>query len=251
MVRSHRLLPLLIALALLGGCVPSAAGARATSSIAAQKKAAAQKRAKARHHRAKRHRIKRRTVKKLTGSATAQTGSDSAVSTVAPPTSTAATTEPVITDCGVTIQRPEVDADATAVAAVLCLVNNERSRAGLSPLVQNVALDNAAQAHSADMVAKQYFQHTDPFGVGVMGRVLAAGWVTLDQRWRVGENIGWGSGSYASPRSVVLRWMNSAPHRANMLEPAFREIGVGVAAGSPMPQPVPGATYTIDVGVRG
>jgi uncharacterized protein YkwD len=161
------------------------------------------------------------------------------------------TTAPVITDCGSTSFIPAADGDPAAAAAILCLVNNERARAGLQPLVRNGALEAAAQIHSRDMVAKQYFEHTDPLGAGATARVLAAGWATLAQRWRIGENIAWGSGPYGSPTSVVQRWMDSLPHRENMLNPIFREIGVGVAAGSPLPQSLQGATYTIDLGVRG
>lgn len=245
MVRFPRLILVLIVLTLTAGCLPSAAsaagGSTATASAAKKAKSKSAK-AKARG-KAKRHAVKRRVRRK-------PAHSPPAPSAVTPSTSPAASA-PVISTCGTTTGRPATDADAATLAAVLCLVNNERARAGLEPLVRNDALDSAAQFHSRDMVAQQYFDHTDPLGVGAIGRVLAAGWVTLAQSWRIGENIAWGSGPYASPRSAVLRWMNSPPHRENMLNPAFREIGVGVAAGTPMPQPEPGATYTIELGVRG
>jgi len=65
----------------------------------------------------------------------------------------------------------------------------------------------------------------------------------------VGENIAWGSGSLATPREIERGWMRSPRHRANILSQRFREIGAGVAAGTP--ERAGGATYTTDFGTRG
>jgi len=240
---------LLVLLAFVAACVPSAAsaaggGVAAAGAVQKAKPNSAKSKAKPKSKaKAKRRTVKRRVPLKPTH--------PTATAEAVAPAITAPASAPGTTDCGNTSQVPTADGDATAAAAILCLVNNERALAGLRPLVRNGALDTAAQIHSGDMVAKQYFEHADPLGVGATARVLAAGWATLTQRWRVGENIAWGSGPYASPTSVVERWMNSPPHRENILAPDFREIGVGVAAGSPMPQRLAGATYTIDLGVRG
>jgi len=64
----------------------------------------------------------------------------------------------------------------------------------------------------------------------------------------VGENIAYGSGDRSSPRSIGAAWMNSPPHRANILRASFREIGIGLASGTPVS--VRGATYTTDFGQR-
>ena len=62
----------------------------------------------------------------------------------------------------------------------------------------------------------------------------------------LGENIGWGSGSLATPRSMVNAWMHSAPHRHNILDGRYRSVGVGVAFGAPVGGS--GASYTTDFG---
>ena len=66
--------------------------------------------------------------------------------------------------------------------------------------------------------------------------------------WMLAENIGWGSGSFASPKAMVRSWMQSAGHRANILNPAVRDAGVGIAMGSP--RGGDGVTYTLDLGRR-
>jgi uncharacterized protein YkwD len=221
MVRPLRSLVLLLALALATSCLATPAGAGA----AARPGGAVAK--------AKKKTVKKKAIKKRAKR---------------PRSHKAA--KPRTVDCGVTTTRPAVSGDPAATATILCLVNNERAKAGLQPLRASESLARAAQVHSDDMVARQYFAHQDPLGIGIVGRVVAAGWATLTQTWHVGENIAWGSGPYASPKSVVERWMDSAGHRENMLNAAFREAGVGVAAGSPSPQTLPGATYTLALGVH-
>ncbi|GAA0422404.1 sigma-70 family RNA polymerase sigma factor [Streptomyces luteireticuli] len=108
------------------------------------------------------------------------------------------------------------------------LVNAERAKAGCSPLTSNAQLDRAAQGHSDDMAARDFFDHTNPDGKGPGDRITAAGyhWMTY------GENIAYGQQSAAS---VMDSWMHSSGHRANILNCSFKEIGVGVnhAPGGP------------------
>ena len=107
-------------------------------------------------------------------------------------------------------------------AEVLRIVNQERAKAGCSPLTANSQLANAAQAHSADMAANDYFSHTSRNGDQMADRVDAAGY-----RWRsLGENIAKGQ---QTPAAVMQAWMNSSGHRANILNCGFRNIGVGLA----------------------
>ena len=47
-----------------------------------------------------------------------------------------------------------------------------------------------------------------------------------------GENIAWGSGSYGSPTGIVTQWMNSPTHRAIILTPALKRIGLGLITGT-------------------
>ncbi|WP_107064566.1 sigma-70 family RNA polymerase sigma factor [Streptomyces sp. NRRL S-118] len=108
------------------------------------------------------------------------------------------------------------------------LVNAERAKSGCGPVRQNSRLDTAAQRHSADMDARDFFDHTNPDGEGPGERVTAAGyeWSTY------GENIARGQ---QTPDQVMDAWMNSSGHRANILNCSFKEIGIGIheQAGGP------------------
>jgi uncharacterized protein YkwD len=81
-------------------------------------------------------------------------------------------------------------------------------------------------------------------------RIRRADYLEGAGRWRIGENLAWGSGERATPRSIVQSWMASPPHRANILSHGFREIGIGIAAGAPVKVSGRAATYTTDFGAR-
>ncbi|MET9393041.1 CAP domain-containing protein [Streptomyces sp. NPDC006624] len=116
------------------------------------------------------------------------------------------------------------DGLAGTAAAVTDLTNRERARAGLPPLAADPRLTAAAQAHSADMVARAFYAHTAPDGTRPWDRAAAAG----STRRAIGENIACGQ---RSPADVVEGWMNSPGHRANILQPGFTHLGVGFAGG--------------------
>ncbi|MGW0873347.1 CAP domain-containing protein [Streptomyces sp. NPDC002740] len=118
------------------------------------------------------------------------------------------------------------DGLARTAAEVVGLTNRERARAGLRALAVDPPLTTAAQAHSADMVARAFYSHTSPEGSRPWDRAAAAG----STRRTIGENIACGQ---RSPAEVVEGWMNSPGHRANILKPAFTHIGVGFAGGGP------------------
>ncbi|MCA6095856.1 CAP domain-containing protein [Streptomyces sp. SCA3-4] len=107
------------------------------------------------------------------------------------------------------------------VQQVVDMVNAERARAGCSPVTVNAKLQAAAQGHSDDMAARDYYAHTSPEGKSPGDRMTAAGY-----RWSTyGENI------FKSPkdaRTAMDGWMKSSGHRANILNCAFKEIGVGI-----------------------
>ncbi len=109
-------------------------------------------------------------------------------------------------------------------AEVVALTNAERASAGLPPLADDRLLGVAAQAHSADMVARDFYAHTSPEGRQPWDRATAAG---CEHRG-IGENIACGQ---RSPAEVVRGWMNSPGHRANILDPGFTHIGVGFVGG--------------------
>ncbi|MFJ3623183.1 CAP domain-containing protein [Streptomyces iakyrus] len=116
------------------------------------------------------------------------------------------------------------DGLAGTAAAVVDLTNRERARAGLPALAADPLLTAAAQAHSADMVARAFYAHTAPDGSRPWDRAAAAG----STRRTIGENIACGQ---RSPADVVEGWMNSPGHRANILKPGFTHIGIGFAGG--------------------
>ena len=125
-------------------------------------------------------------------------------------------------------------------AAVLCLHNESRKAKGLRPLKLNDKLRRAAEGHSAYMVRASRFEHGD-----LAGRIRAVGY----DGWTYGENIAWGTGRLATAREIHRSWMSSPGHKANILRPQFKEIGIGIALGA-AGAGSNGATYTADFGVR-
>jgi uncharacterized protein YkwD len=133
-------------------------------------------------------------------------------------------------------------------AATLCLLNAERKRHHLGKLSQSATLRRAALRHAADMVKRRYFSHTEPDGLNVVERILHSGYLGRFGNWRIGENLGWGWGRGATPRSIVTAWMKSKPHRRNILNRSFHDVGVAVATGSPRANRSGSITYVIDFG---
>lgn len=114
---------------------------------------------------------------------------------------------------------------ARTAAAVQALTNAERAAAGLPPLAPDPRLTVAAQRHSEDMVARDFYAHTTPEGGEPWDRARAAG----SRHRGIGENIACGQ---RTPEEVVRGWMNSPGHRANILKPEFSHLGIGYATGS-------------------
>lgn len=115
----------------------------------------------------------------------------------------------------------------------LDLVNASRAQAGLKPLAFDAELVDAANKHSEWMVAQDVFSHTGAGGSSAGDRIKAAGYDATG--W--GENIAYIGGpgqavlDEADVRQLHTNLMNSAPHRANLLNPGFTEIGIGLAQG--------------------
>lgn len=116
---------------------------------------------------------------------------------------------------------PSVDDVRTAI---LAQVNRQRQDNALPPLQVNSRLNDAAEAKLKDMVAKQYWSHYSPDGASPFSFILQAGY-----DYRVaGENLARG---YATAEAVVLGWMGSPEHRANVLNPRYTETGIAVHFG--------------------
>jgi uncharacterized protein YkwD len=105
--------------------------------------------------------------------------------------------------------------------AVIDLTNAERKKADLMPLKPNLKLMTAARDHAANMAKQDKFEHNLD-GKEPADRVKDAGYIYS----RTGENIAWNP---KTPKEVVQGWMNSPPHRENILKPEYTEVGVAVA----------------------
>jgi uncharacterized protein YkwD len=134
------------------------------------------------------------------------------------------------------------------VRATLCVLNAERARHRLRPLRLNHKLSRAAQRHSRAMARKRFFSHSSLGGASFVDRIRRTGYLSGARSWTVGENIAYGSGRRSTPRSIGSAWMNSPPHRANILSGSFHAIGIGIASGTPVGGG--GGTYTTDFGRR-
>ncbi|MDX2272677.1 MAG: CAP domain-containing protein [Cyanobacteriota bacterium] len=115
---------------------------------------------------------------------------------------------------------PTSNPNNTFAQEVVNLTNQERQKAGLAPLTVQSSLTQAAQSHAQDMALKDYFSHTGKDGSSPATRAQRAGYPS----GYVGENIAAG---YTTPQAVVQGWMNSSGHRANILNPNYKHIGVG------------------------
>ena len=132
-----------------------------------------------------------------------------------------------------TAPRPNPPAPSTAAPApsggvttqVVTLTNAERAKAGCGPLTVNATLIAVAQAHSQDMATNNYFDHNSQDGRTPFDRMTAAGY----RYSTAAENIAAGQ---RTPQDVMTAWMNSPGHRANILNCALKQIGVGYATGS-------------------
>jgi uncharacterized protein YkwD len=107
----------------------------------------------------------------------------------------------------------------TRTDEVFRLVNEERAVRNLDPLHRVSKLDIAADERAEDMATRDYFAHISPEGLTPGDQILSVGYEAL----LCGENIASG---YTTPREVVQAWMASPAHRANILEPRYRDIGL-------------------------
>jgi len=105
---------------------------------------------------------------------------------------------------------------------VLRLVNVERSKNGLPALKSDWQLSRVARYKSQDMINKGYFSHTSPT-YGSPFKMMESFGIRFSA---AGENIAYGQ---RTPAEVMKGWMNSPGHRANILNPSYTHIGIGLA----------------------
>jgi uncharacterized protein YkwD len=114
----------------------------------------------------------------------------------------------------------------------------------------NRDLAQAAANHSTNMVAQDYFEHVGPDHRTPVQRIFASGYANSHDAYLLGENIAYGTNWLATPAEIVAAWMDSPPHRTNILDGQYRDTGIGVAPAVPakLAGGQPGATYTEDFG---
>lgn len=114
----------------------------------------------------------------------------------------------------------KVTVDETAERAMLQLVNRERAQEGLEGLTMDNPLREVAQAHAKDMVARGYFSHFTPEGKSPFDRMAEA-----DIHYSfAGENL-----AFAPSVDLAMQGLMQSPgHRANILSPNFKRVGIGV-----------------------
>src|SRR3954467_107459 len=144
------------------------------------------------------------------------------------------------------------DADIDQLnAAILCLVNGERTdNGGLPQLAQSSELAQAANGMCQRMVSEHFFSHDTPDGKSVVDRIQPTGYIPGGGDWVVGENLAWGSGALSTPQAIVNGWMNSPGHRANILAPDYKDVGLAACMGAPLADRTDGTVYVNDFGAQ-
>lgn len=109
---------------------------------------------------------------------------------------------------------------------IIRLVNQERVRRNLNPLQENWEVSRVARIKAQDMIDNNYFSHNSPI-YGSPFQMLRDFGIRYTE---AAENIAYGN---LTAQQVMNQWMNSSGHKANILNPNFTTIGVGVARTSP------------------
>ncbi|MFN8223300.1 MAG: CAP domain-containing protein [Gaiellales bacterium] len=131
-------------------------------------------------------------------------------------------------------------------------INLVRRENGLRPLLGSKALAGAAESYSRTMLRDGFFSHVSPNGVGFAQRIRQRYSPNGFRRWAVGENLLSSSGPI-SAKQVVALWMASPAHRANLLSPTFRQMGIGAVHQVAAPGVFGGKSalvVTLDLGTR-
>jgi uncharacterized protein YkwD len=154
------------------------------------------------------------------------------------------------------LKRVEAPARPTAALRVLELeivtrINHQRTERGLRPLRLSRGLMAAASYHSQQMGQLGFFEHESPGGAPFWRRIQRF-YPAHRGYWSVGENIFWESPE-TTAGSAVHEWMDSPPHRQNILAREWREIGIGAVHVAAARGAFGGRSVTIvtaDFGVR-
>lgn len=107
---------------------------------------------------------------------------------------------------------------------VLNIINQTRTEHNLHQLQTNPLLEQAAAAKAKDIFEQQYFQHLSPQGKNFSDFIKETNY----QANRIGENL---AKNISSPAGLIQSWLDSPPHRDNLLNPYFQEIGLSILTG--------------------
>ena len=135
---------------------------------------------------------------------------------------------------------------------VLADINAFRVQHRLAPLRLSAPLTTSAREHSREMAAKGYFAHESADGAAFWKRIKAVYPQGSWHYWSVGENLLWSSPDI-DPQGALKLWLASPEHRANLMAPAWREIGISAVHVTAAPGTYAGQDVTIvttDFGVR-
>jgi uncharacterized protein YkwD len=141
---------------------------------------------------------------------------------------------------------------ATLESALIAGINAVRRDHGLKPIAVSSKLSRAAAQHTLEMGTDGYFEHesfdSTPFWKRIERWYPSKRW----RSWSVGENLLYESPDLTASEGVDM-WMQSPPHRANLLDRSWREIGVSAIHFDSAPGDYAGGPVTIvtaDFGVR-
>lgn len=136
-------------------------------------------------------------------------------------------------------------------AAVLAEINGFRAAHGLTRLRVSRALAAAAASHSLEMARRGFFSHDSADGSSFSKRLGRFYPASGFRSWSVGENLVWGGPDLSAAEAFRL-WLASPPHRANLLTPRWREIGLSAVHSTDAPGVYggPATIVTADFGER-
>jgi uncharacterized protein YkwD len=106
--------------------------------------------------------------------------------------------------------------------ALVAALNDVRAQQGLPQLRASTPLSRAADAHTRDMLARDFFDHPSSDGTSFDARIRRYSSASL-----LGETLAMTSRRSGGAGAIVQMWMDSPPHRAIMLDARFRKVGVG------------------------
>jgi uncharacterized protein YkwD len=136
--------------------------------------------------------------------------------------------------------------------ALVRQVNAFRAAHGLAPLRLSAALNEAAASHSTEMARLGYFSHNSANGHSFSQRVASYYRQRGYRRWTAGENLAYGTPDMGAALTLKL-WLASPPHRANLLDPHWRELGLSAVHATSAPgvyRGLPATIVTADFGAR-